>query len=1037
MKTHALLAVFLLAGGAGRSLAVAAQEVGPLDSALVASFRWRSIGPANMGGRITDVEGIPGPSKTFYVAASTGGIWKTTNNGTTFRSVFNNPRVVAMGDLAIAPSDTNIIWAGTGEEDSRNSISPGGGIFKSTDGGRTWAFKGLKETQVIARIVVRPDNPDVVYVAALGHIWDANPARGLYRTRDGGDTWELVKFVSDRAGFADVAIHPANPDILFASSWERVRGPYFLRSGGPGSALWTSTDGGDTWTEVTGGGFPETEKGRIGIAFAPSNPDIIYALVEAAAREGETERLSGLYRSEDGGRTWERMNRNNSRPFYYSQVRVDPWDPDRVYWSSTPVSFSTDGGRTVGTATNGIHVDHHAMWIDPSDPERFVVGNDGGIAITYDRGGNYQFINIIPLGQFYAVSYGMQVPYRVCGGLQDNGSWCGPSRRRRGVITNDMWFNVGGGDGFYTAQDPDDPNRIYVESQGGNMSRLNVATGERVSLPRPGWREAYRPWQDSIILVRGDTTRPASPEVEARLAEFRRRASADSAAMDLRWNWSTPFFLSPHDSRVFYAGANRVLKSTNRGEGLHPISPDLTTADRLRIQVSTTTTGGITPDVTGAETHSTIVALAESPVTPGLLFAGTDDGNVWMSPDDGGTWTDLTGRFPGVPPKTWVSRIEPSHVDANTFYVAFDNHRENDFTPYVFVTDDAGRSFRSIAAGLPTGGPDYVHVVREDPVNANLLFVGTDVGVYVSLDRGTTWQRFMTDLPAVPVHDLKIHPRAHELIAGTHGRSVWIVDIAPLEQLDRPALVADNFLFDPGTAYEFGEAPVGGGSTGHQVFAGANAPYGAAIWYRLGENARGQVRVVITDAEGDTVQTLRSSGRAGLHRVTWNLTTTPERPPLSPSQKRDSVIQAARITHVLDSLVDAGTLNERMADRIRENMLANNTRGLFRLLGGGAPGGAGGAGGATRRFVERPGESLRSGRSRSGSGPGLDRNQMFRIFRLLRGGRRGGFGRGPQPQPAAPGTYTVHLVIGDTSYARTLTVVDATRPTAAGEMERH
>jgi len=946
-----------------------------LDSATLSAFRWRPIGPANMSGRITDIEGIPSPSKTFYVAAASGGIWKTTNNGVTFRPVFDNERVISMGDLAIAPSDTNVVYAGSGEEDSRNSISPGGGIYKTTDGGKSWKLSGLVETQAIGRIVVHPRDPNTVYVAALGHIWNANRERGLYKTTDGGATWQLVKFISDKTGFVDVAMDPSDPNTLYAASWERVRGPYFLKSGGPGSALWRTTDAGRTWTEIKGGGFPETMKGRIGLAIAPSNPKVVYAMVEAdtvmgAPKGGKRQtRPSGLYRSNDAGATWTKMNSANVRPFYYSQVRVDTKNPDRVYFSSTPVLFSDDGGKTARGATVGIHVDHHAHWIDPNDPEHFIVGNDGGIGVTWDRGGNYDFINTIPLGQFYAVSFDMAVPYRVCGGLQDNGTWCGPSRRRNGPVTNQFWFNAGGGDGFHTAQDPVEPDIIYVESQGGNMSRLNYATGERTQISRPQWRNRYQQFEDSIIITRGDTTRPEAPGVTRRIAELRQRARADSTDLDIRFNWQTPFFLSSHSRTTFYTAGNRVLKSTNRGENLIPISPDLSTKDTMRIRISTKTTGGISPDVTGAEAHGTVTALAESPIRPGLLYAGTDDGNVWLTRNDGTTWENLTGRFPGVPAKTWVNRIESSQFDSSTFYIAFDNHRENDFTPYLFVTTDFGKTFRSIANNLPRGGPDFVHVIREDPHNQDLLFVGTDVGAYVSLNRGASWQKFMTGLPTVPVHDLKIHPRDRELIAGTHGRSIWIVDVAPLEQMRGDVIAKTPYLFVPKTAYAYGEPPAGGGASGHKVFQAPSPQYGAEITYRLATGTPRRTRVIITDVSGDTIRTLNGPGGAGLHRVFWDFRgKAPKSSPLTASGLRDSIVTARKVDAIFDSLEKSG-VSRRELDRVRRQLASGGG------FGGGGGGGGGGFGqGPVARpgiFLERPGEAQppRSGRRPAGAQP--------------------------------------------------------------------
>ena len=808
-------------------------------------------------GRVSDVAGIPSPSKTFFAAAAAGGIWKSTNNGVTWRPVFDNQRVVSMGMLAIAPSDTMQVWAGTGEPNSRNTISPGGGVYKSTDGGITWKLMGLEKTQSVGRIVVHPTNPNIVYVAALGAPWNANPERGLYKTEDGGATWQLVKFVSDKAGVVDVALDPSNPNVVWAASWQRVRGPYFLNSGGPGSALWKSTDAGKTWTEIKGGGFPETIKGRIGIAISLSNPSVMYTMVEADtlpnAKPDKTKPRAksptGLYRSADGGATWTRTSESNTRPFYYSQVRVHPKNPDRVYWSSTPVLVSNDGGKTPINATNGIHVDHHAMWIDPNDPDRMIVGDDGGVAISFDQGGTYVFANSFAIGQLYNVSYDFQIPYRVCGGLQDNGSWCGPSRRRGGPITNAMWFQVGGGDGFVTQQDPVNPNIIYAESQGGAISRLDYATGQSTFIVKPQYRPRYDMYEDSVLIERGDTMAKQTPAQAKRIADLRTRQRADSAALDLRFNWNTPYFISPHNPSTLYIGGNRVLKSTKRGDDLFAISPDLSTLDTMKIRVSTRTTGGITNDATGAETFCTIVSLNESPIRAGILFAGTDDGRVWLTKNDGGTWEELTSRFPGVPAGTYVSRIEPSPHDSTTFFVSFDNHRNGDYKPYVFMTTDFGKTFTSIAANLPTGGPDFVHVIRQDPVNKSLLFLGTDVGAYVSANMGQTWQRFMTGLPTVPVHDLRIHPRDRELIAATHGRGIWIADISALQQIDNKVLAEDAHLFTSPTAFQYGDPPVEGQSQGHLVFQAPSPPYGAVITYRLAARQQ-QVRIAIRRCVG-------------------------------------------------------------------------------------------------------------------------------------------------------------------------------------------
>src|SRR5437588_75504 len=752
---------------------------------------------------------------------------------------------------------------------------------------------GLEKTQHIGRIAVNPTNPNVVYVAALGAAWKSNPERGVYKTEDGGATWKLVKFVNDKTGFIDIAIDPKNPNVLWASAYQRVRGPYFLISGGPGSGLWKSTDAGSTWTEIKGGGFPDTPKGRISFSIFPQNTDIVYAMVEADSIRGQKatpgakkqKLANGLYRTKDGGKTWEKMNDADTRPFYYSQTRVDPRNSDHVWFSSTPVLVSSDGGKTARTATQGIHVDHHAMWIDPNDPDHFIVGDDGGISITWDGGGNYDFPANLPIGQFYDVSYDFEVPYNICGGAQDNGAWCGPSRRKTGPVTNAYWFTISGGDGFYTAQHPTEPWVVWGESQGGNVSRLNLKTGERTSLVKPTWRPLYQTLEDSILITRGDTNSPATKEVSTRVAEYRARQKADSVELDLRFNWETPYFLSPHNADVFYMAGNRVLKSTQRGDNLYPISPDLSKKNLGKIDTSMNKTGGITLDATGAETYGTVVALAESYVRPGFLYAGTDDGNVWTTRNDGSTWEQIAqSRFAGLPQSdVYVSRIEPSHFDTLSFYITFDNHRWNDFTPYVYVTTH-GRGF------------------------------------------------WIVDVAPL------------EQMAGDSGKRV----IA-----DNTHLFAPKTAFEYGQGPAVGASSNGEG----QKFFNAPSPqYGAEIVYRISPNGapaaaaqassagddngaaggrggrapREQARLVITDARGDTVRSLTGPATAGLHRVTWDFRgKAAPRAPLTISQRRDSIVQTNRMNFVFDSLEKAGTMTKAQLDRIRQ-MIASGNPGFGR-----------------------------------------------------------------------------------------------------------
>ncbi len=1019
-----------------------------LDSVTIAGMRWRTVGPANFMGRLSDVVGIPGPSKTLFIAAAAGGIWKTTNNGITWRPVFDDKRVISMGMLAIAPSDTQQVWAGTGEPNSRNSIDPGGGIYKSTDGGITWTLKGLEKTEAIGRIVVHPTNPNTVFVAALGATWRSNPERGLYRTTDGGNSWQLVKSVSDKAGFIDVAINVKDPNILFAASWERLRTPYSLKSGGPGSALWKSTDGGTTWTEVKGGGWPDGVKGRISLDINQSNPNIIYAMLEGTGLDAKggyepsrTPRDNGLWRSTDGGGTWTKMNSINVRPFYYSQVRSDPKNADRVYFSSTDLQVSDDGGKTSRNAAQGVHIDTHGVWIDPNDTERWVIANDGGVAVTFDKGGNFVQMQNLALGQFYEVAYDMAVPYNICGGAQDNGTWCGPSKRRGGATTLGYWYTIAGGDGFYAAMDPTDPSIVYAESQGGNASRINLKTGERQAFVKPSWQGKYRDWEDSIAIARGDPLSPITKAQTTIIAALRAKQKLDSVDLAMRFNWNSPFFISPHNPAVIYFAGNRVLKSVKRGEDMQLISPDLSKKLEAKIDTSVRLTGGITIDATGAETYGTVVAIEESPARPGLLFAGTDDGNVWKSVNDGATWENLSPKLVAMLPnngEVTVSRIEASKFDTETFYVSFDNHRWGDFKPYLFVTNDGGKSFRSLVNNLPTGAPgDYLHVVREDPHNRDLLFVGSSLGVYASIDRGRSWARFMANLPSVPVYDLQIHPRDHELIAATHGRSFWIVDITALEQLTAATIAKTVHLFEPRPAFQWGEVPTLGASgngNAQGFFATPNPTYGASISYRVTGTGSQNARISIVDAQGDTLQSLTGPGTPGLHTVTWGYGITPKPTPraaLTPSEKRDSILRAVRGPVVLDSLTKA-TYDSAAISQAK--VLLAPAGGLAAFAG--FPGGGGGRGGAAvscerpltqwEPFCARPGEAT-AGRGAGGGGGGGGRGggapspAVLKIFQLIgvsapSGGGRGGGGGfgGGGGRNASTGDYLVILQVGGT-----------------------
>ncbi len=811
-------------------------------SPRVADLQWRNVGPAIMGGRIDDIVADPANPSIIYIGAATGGVWKTVNAGTTWTPIFDDEGTTSIGDLALAPSNPNIVWVGTGEANNRQSSSWGNGIYKSTDAGKTWTRMGLEETRHIGRIVIDPRNPDIVYVAALGHLWGPNKARGLYKTTDGGKTWTNTKFIDENTGFVDVVMDPANSRVLYAAAYQRQRTPWGFDGGGPGSGLYKTTDAGRTWTKLTNG-LPSGDTGRIGLAIYPKNPNILYASVENAD--------GGLFRTDDAGRTWKRVNKLDVRPPYFSNVRVDPQNDQRVYMLASPFYVSDDGGKTFRSdGARNVHVDHHAMWIDPNNPAHLMLGNDGGFWISWDRAVTWQRFNNIPLGQIYIVSADNSDPYRLYAGLQDNGVWEGPSATRHRVgPLNDDWIQVDGGDGMYVTADPEDPTTAYIEMQDGRLMRFDYTSGEVKSID---------PWVKD------------APDA----GDF------GKGAAKLRFNWTTPVVISPQNHLTIYLAGNRLWKSLDRGDTWFPISPDLSRGvdrDKLPIMgvVPTAKTLSLNDGVTS---YGNATTMMESPVAPGLMLVGMDDGNVQMTADGGASWTNMTSRFPGLPDGAEPSRLVLSRFDARRMFATFDNHRKDDYKAYVYRSDDGGATWRAIANGLPAVS---VRTVAEDPRNPDLLFLGTENGVWYSDDRGASWTRLKNGLPDVPVPDIVVQPRDHDLILGTHGRSIYIMNIAPLEALTTEVESRAAYLFPPRPATEFNYLE-------HRDFlaqgtyVGANPPYGATIDYYV-KDAGAAPKLAIADADGEVVRELTGDGAAGLHRLVWDLRYTPppatNRPP--------------------------------------------------------------------------------------------------------------------------------------------------------------
>ena len=915
---------------------------------LLASFRFRSIGPASMGGRIDDIAVSESDPSIIYLGYAVGGVFKSDNNATTFKPVFETYGTASIGDIAIHPTNPDIVYVGTGEPNNRQTSSFGDGIYKTTDGGQTFTNIGLKDTQTIARIVIDPENPETVYVASPGHLFGPNPERGIFKTTDGGKTWNKVKFIDDDTGFTDIAIDPSDTNVLYAASYQRRRSGCCFNGGGPGSGLWKTTDAGKTWTRLTANGLPPGTYGRIALDVARSNPNVVYVQIEAAdlsqpdtapatgpgesteptppgaaavpspagnppatqqaggrgtpaqqpqagqpggeagatagrvrvnyawcnnggpdkgfarGRGGQTAAPNptpppldiehgGIFRSENKGAGWLQVSECNIRPMYFSQLRVDPSNDKAVYVASLPVAKSLDGGQTFATLDTAGghgepgHVDQHAIWIDPKNPKHIMIGNDGGLDISWDQGKTWDFVNTMATSLAYWVSADMRRPYYVYTGLQDNGSWGGPSATRstNGIMNSD-WFGIGGGDGFQTAVDPTDFNIVYTESQDGNANRYDLRTG------------------------RGQTgIRPRPPGSGARGSDVLN----GNAAELYRFNWNTPFMLSPHNPGIVWLGGNRLFKSLNRGD-TWVASTDLTKQiDRKKVSLMNVPGDRRRlSDDDGVMHYGTIVSVSESPALPGVVWAGTDDGNVQVSKDSGATFTEVGKNLPGLPPNHvyWISRIDASHFDAGTAYVAVDGHRDDDLKPYLFVTRNYGQSWTSIAGDLPAFG--NIQVVREDPKSRNVLYVGTEFGLYISLDGGTKWQKFMNNLPTARVDDILVHPRDNDLIVATHARGIWIADdISPLQKLAATPL-QDPVLFDvrPAVSY-LSDRQSGQQVGGQKVFVGENPARGAALNYYLPSAATGDVKIAIADATGRVVRTLDGTRNAGINRIMWNL----------------------------------------------------------------------------------------------------------------------------------------------------------------------
>jgi photosystem II stability/assembly factor-like uncharacterized protein len=813
------------------------------DSGMYKQLKYRFIGP--QGNRIIAVAGVPGDPNIFYAGAASGGIFKSIDGGVNWKPVFDSHPVSSVGSLAIAPSDSNIIWAGTGETFIRSNVSQGNGIYKSTDAGKTWKHMGLDKTGRIGRIAVDPRNPDVVFAAAMGHCYGPQQERGVFRTMDGGKTWKKVLFVDENTGCSDLAMDPNNPRILFAGMWTMLIRTWGRWSGGPGDGLYVSRDSGETWKRLTGNGLPKNEMGKIAVAVAPSDSNRVYALIET---EDE-----GLWRSDDGGKTWKHVNHDHAllnRPHYYNRMAVAPDDPDEIYFPATRFHRTLNGGETI-ERYDLIGGDHHDMWIDPLNPSRMIVGNDNPcLSISVNRGKTWNGVRL-PTAQMYHVHVDSQVPYYVYGNRQDGPSTRGPSNSRVGsTISSGMWHSVGGNESGFAIPDPVDNNIVWAGKYDGMLDRFDLRT--RHARAVTVWPESIQCW-----------------------------AAAD---MKYRFQWTFPILISPHDHNRVYVGSQYVHMTTNGGHSWNIISPDLSTNDKSKQKRE----GGITPDDTGPTVCCVLFALAESPLEEGQIWAGTNDGLLHITRDGGENWTNVTDNIPDLPPWGTVSNIEPSRYDAGTCYITADLHQVNNRDPFVYKTEDYGKSWKSISSDIPKSELSYAHCVREDPVRKGLLYLGTENALYISFNDGQNWIPYQNNLPPAPVHWITVQEDFNDLVVATYGRGFWIQDdITPLQQFTQEVSQSDIHLFTPRTAYRFRNITSPMSHTNDQCL-GKNPPYGACINYYLKSESEDEIEITILDEEGKIVRKIEEAEdeedeenqqqkepkitkKAGINRIFWDL----------------------------------------------------------------------------------------------------------------------------------------------------------------------